>query len=122
MRSPGRNGSPSPDKSTPPARARVWSYIVTVPCAQLFDAGKCGCLDYDLEEGDDYQVILNLLGLLQEELGKPGALPGFDPEIQRKVAKSICTRPLSEGDHLQVNHSIRIRSQISNSLLLMKTC
>lgn len=75
-----------------------------MPFAQLFDAGKCGCLDYNLEEGDDYRVILNMLGLLQEDLDKPGALPDFDSETQRKVAKSICTRPLSEGDHLQVKY------------------
>lgn len=59
------------------------------------ESGQCGCLDYDLDNGDDYLYISEVLGLT-ETLGE------FDDNTHRRVIHTICTRTLSEGDHLQV--------------------
>lgn len=66
---------------------------------QLMESGQCGCLDYDLENGDDYLQISEVLGL-RETLGD------FDDNTHRRVIHTICTRTLSEGDHLQSSSSL----------------
>lgn len=59
-------------------------------------SGTCGCLDYDLKEGDDYLRIVHALA------GVPELLDEFDSNIQRKVAAVICNGVSNFGDHLQV--------------------
>lgn len=59
---------------------------------------RCGCLDYDLSQGDDYLFILDLLVFTGD------ALESLDADTKRKVVGMICDAPIAEGDHLQVQH------------------
>lgn len=62
----------------------------------MFSSGTCGCLDFDLTQGDDYIVILhNVLFATQ-------LLKDFDTNTQRMVVDRICNTPVALGDHDQV--------------------
>lgn len=56
----------------------------------------CGCLDYDLTQGDDYLVLMSKIAFLPEYLAD------FSEDIKRKVVSKLCTGVTNDGDHLQV--------------------
>lgn len=64
---------------------------------QLFSSGTCGCLGFDLTQGDDYLAILNSMILV------PQLLENFDARTQRWVVDRMCSSPLALGDHVQVH-------------------
>lgn len=74
-----------------PRRARI-SQGITPPV-------RCGCLDYDLTEGDDYIMLLE--SMLSKQLLDP-----FDADTKRTVVSMICDAPVNPGDHLQVSNGI----------------
>lgn len=63
--------------------------------AQLFASGQCGCLDYDLTQGDDYEAIYNALSL-DPVIGDESV------DTKRKVVALICSSTSNDGDHLTV--------------------
>lgn len=56
----------------------------------------CGCLDFDLTQGDDYLTVLNTMAFLGDYIGD------FPAETKRKVVASLCSGLMNDGDHLQV--------------------
>lgn len=56
----------------------------------------CGCLDYELESGEDFQRVLDRL-IFARRLLEP-----FDASTTREVVSIVCNAPIAEGDHLQV--------------------
>lgn len=63
---------------------------------QLFSAGVCGCLDYDLTQGDDFIHIYNRLSAMDRYL------KDYDDETKRQVVEIVCNATINDGDHLQV--------------------
>lgn len=57
---------------------------------------RCGCLDYDLTQGDDYITVLEYMKLGSD------LLEGHDEDTKRTVVKMICDSNTNPGDHLQV--------------------
>lgn len=66
-------------------------------------SGTCGCLDYNLEEGDDYLTVMNALPSV------PDMLDGFDTDTQRKVVDALCNGVTNYGDHLQVQYTTALQ-------------
>lgn len=64
--------------------------------AQLFASGQCGCLDYDLTQGDDYETVYNRLDMIDDVMGDASA------DTKRQVVELICGSAVNDGDHLQV--------------------
>ena len=64
---------------------------------QLMSSGACGCLGYDLTQGDDYKTILDLLCFAEFFIGTYGE------DIQRQVVEILCSGVVNYGDHSQVN-------------------
>lgn len=65
---------------------------------QVFKSGVCGCLDYDLTQGDDYQTIFDTMYLMNYYLGDE------DDDTKRKVVELICSSTINDGEFLQVRH------------------
>ena len=65
----------------------------------------CGCLDHDLESGEDYLEVMDSLVLVED------LLESFDEDTTREVVSVICSAPMAEGDQLQVRAS---RSRLRN--------
>ncbi|CAM9131049.1 unnamed protein product, partial [Discosporangium mesarthrocarpum] len=64
---------------------------------ELYEQGYCGCIDLDLEQGDDFNLVLDSLSL-QEKIIKPAM---YDEPTRRQVAKLLCNFPVNDGDHVQ---------------------
>lgn len=73
----------------------VWLGVARV--VQLLESGKCGCLDYDLTQGDDYKSIMNSMVFVSGYIGD------FSEDVQRSVVATLCNGIANDGDHLQVN-------------------
>ena len=58
--------------------------------------GTCGCLAYDLTQGDDYKTIMAELAYGDVLLG------GFSDDIQRQIVEMICSGVLNYGEQGQV--------------------
>lgn len=63
---------------------------------QVFSTGVCGCLDYDLTQGDDYRQIYDRLSALRRYIHE------FDEDTKRQVIEILCSATINDGDHLQV--------------------
>lgn len=64
---------------------------------QLLLGGTCGCLEYDLQNGDDWKEIMSKMIFLGD------LLKGFDDVVKKKVVATLCQGVVNEGDHLQVD-------------------
>lgn len=64
--------------------------------AQVVSSGMCGCLGYDLTQGDDYETIFNNMVLMDEVIGDA------DADTKRQVVAAMCSTTINDGDHLQV--------------------
>ena len=60
-------------------------------------SGTCGCLSYDLTQGDDYKTVMALLAYMEFYIG------GYSDDIQRQVVEIICSGVLNFGEHSQVS-------------------
>ncbi|CAM9627145.1 unnamed protein product, partial [Pylaiella littoralis] len=66
---------------------------------ELFASGRCGCLDYDLTQGDDYEAIYTAL-YIDYYMGDASS------DIKRQVVALICGSIVNNGDHLQASSSL----------------
>lgn len=70
---------------------------------QVLASAQCGCLDYDLTQGDDYITVMNTMSFV------PQYLADFDEDTQRRVVSALCSGLVNDGDHLQVSlHKMRV--------------
>ncbi|CAM9999705.1 unnamed protein product, partial [Ectocarpus fasciculatus] len=67
---------------------------------ELLSGGQCGCLGYDLTQGDDYEYVYNNIVELDDLIGD------FDADVKRQVVAMLCTTPMNDGDHLQASSSL----------------
>lgn len=67
-------------------------------CLQLYSTGTCGCIDYDLSQGDDYQTIYNSIVFLSDYVSGMN----LDDDTKREITKAFCGMKVNDGDHLQV--------------------
>lgn len=63
---------------------------------QLVSRGQCGCLGYDLTQGDDYEI------LYESMMGLDGVIGSYDADTKRQVVAAVCNSTIAIGDHLQV--------------------
>lgn len=64
---------------------------------QILADGTCGCLGYDLSQGDDWKTIYNSMSFVSDYIGD------FDDDTKRQVVAALCTGTVNDGDHLQVH-------------------
>lgn len=64
--------------------------------AQLFATGQCGCLDYDLTQGDDWETIYNAMGF-------DAIISEYDNDTKRAVIKTVCNSSIYLGEHMHVS-------------------
>lgn len=81
--------------------------------AQLLASGQCGCLDYDLTQGDDYIEVYNRLDLIDDLIGDA------PDDIKRQVVAIICSTTVNDGDHLQVRLRFYTRPLVLHSKLMV---
>eukprot|EP00903_Cladosiphon_okamuranus_P021957 g20189.t1 len=71
------------------------------PIDELFSSGQCGCLGYDLTQGDDWQAIYyNSVVDFDDVIGN------FDNDTKRAVVAAVCASTIYDGDHLQAGSSL----------------
>ncbi|CBN79225.1 TYRosinase family member (tyr-4) [Ectocarpus siliculosus] len=61
---------------------------------------RCGCLGYNLTEGNDYERIYHTMSVIDDVIGD------YDADTKRQVVEAICTTTLVDGDHLQASSSL----------------
>ena len=67
---------------------------------QVMSSGTCGCLGYDLTQGDDYKTILDMLCFAEFFIGT------YSEDIQRQVVEILCSGVVNYGEHSQVNEVV----------------
>ncbi|CAM9494069.1 unnamed protein product [Ectocarpus sp. 6 AP-2014] len=67
---------------------------------EILSTGQCGCLGYDLTQGNDYEDIYDRLTMADSILGD------VDDDVKREVTSIICSTPANDGDHLQASSSL----------------
>lgn len=77
-----------------------------ISCLQVLASGTCGCLDYDLSQGDDWRTIYDNMAFVDDYIGD------YDDDIKRQVVAALCTGTVNDGDHLQVRSLYR-RSRLT---------
>ena len=89
-------------KIRPPHCASLLAPLFSFTCiwqctgAQLLANYKCGCLDYELTEGEDYKDIIPHVQFFEHYMG------GFSETVQRHVVEILCHGVVNLGDMLQV--------------------
>lgn len=63
---------------------------------QLLSDGTCGCLGYDLTQGDDYKLIIPQLASLEFLIGE------CTEDVKREVVELICSGVVALGEMDQV--------------------
>lgn len=71
-------------------------------CPQVFEAGMCGCLGYDLFQGDDWQTIY-----YNSTINFDDVLSEYDDDTKREVVAAVCSSTIHDGDHLTVSFFCR---------------
>ncbi|CAM9834525.1 unnamed protein product [Ascophyllum nodosum] len=66
----------------------------------VLESGTCGCLDFDLKSGDDYETILPTMLFMESFIGD------YDEDTQRAVIDTLCNDLSNDGDHLQASSSL----------------
>lgn len=77
---------------------------------QLYATGQCGCLDYDLTQGDDWETIYN-------EMGFASIISEYDDDTKRTVVEAVCGSTIFFGEHLHVS-CVPYRSEHLNLMFL----
>ncbi|CAM9151095.1 unnamed protein product [Choristocarpus tenellus] len=62
---------------------------------EVMERGYCGCLGYNLDSGDDFKLIRDVMFLV------PNLLESYDSNTQREVINILCSAPIDDGDQLQ---------------------
>ena len=62
----------------------------------MLESGTCGCLDFDLKSGNDYETIMPTMAFMESLIGD------YDEDTQRAVIDTLCNGLSNDGDHLQV--------------------
>lgn len=75
----------------------------------------CGCLDYNLEQGDDYLTLMAGMDHVEEIIG------AYDESTKREVVGIICSAHVADGDHLQVRHKLGFRCTLPRRRTLRRT-
>lgn len=75
----------------------LFGFILSAALFQIFERKQCGCLDYNLEDGDDYLTIKNSFVHLSSWIDD------FPGDVQREVVATLCNGVMNDGDHLQVS-------------------
>lgn len=70
--------------------------VCTTP--QVFESGMCGCLGYDLFQGDDWQTIY-----YNSTINFDDVLSEYDDDTKRSVVAAVCASTIHDGDHLTVS-------------------
>ena len=60
-------------------------------------SGTCGCLGYDLTQGDDYKTVMTKLDYVEFFIG------GFSEDIQRQVVNILCSGVVNFGEQAHVS-------------------
>ena len=68
---------------------------------QLFSSGQCGCLEYDLTQGDDWQTIYYSQGF-------DSIISEYDDDTKREVIKVVCGSTNFLGEHIGVSVSMHV--------------
>ncbi|CAM9760402.1 unnamed protein product [Ectocarpus sp. 12 AP-2014] len=68
---------------------------------ELFSSGKCGCLGYDLSQGDDWKAIYANPTLKFDDF-----ISDYDDETKRQVVAAVCASAIYDGDHLHAGSSL----------------
>lgn len=63
---------------------------------QILESKQCGCLGFDLTQGDDYVKVRN------EMVFVTSYIEDFSADTQRRVVATLCNGVMNDGDHLQV--------------------
>lgn len=63
---------------------------------QLVSLGQCGCLGYDLTQGDDYEIFYESM------MGLDSVIGSYDADTKRQVVAAMCSSTMAIGDNLQV--------------------
>eukprot|EP00752_Nemacystus_decipiens_P008279 g7402.t1 len=71
------------------------------PSDALFSSGQCGCLEFDLTQGDDWQVIY-----YNSTVDFDDVIGDYDDETKRAVVAAVCASTIFDGDHLQAGSSL----------------
>lgn len=70
---------------------------------QLFNSGQCGCLGYDLSQGDDWKTIYyNSTAEFDSIIGD------YDDDTKRAVVKEVCASTIYLGEHMHVCMRVRV--------------
>lgn len=65
---------------------------------QVYARGQCGCLGYDLTQGDDWKTIYyNSTGDFDSYISE------YDDDTKRRVIAEICSSTTTNGEHLHVS-------------------
>ncbi|CAM9241469.1 unnamed protein product [Ectocarpus sp. 12 AP-2014] len=68
---------------------------------ELFSTGKCGCLGYDLSQGDDWKTIYT-----NSIVDFDAVIGDFDDDTKRQVLAALCVSTMFDGDHLHGGSSL----------------
>lgn len=58
----------------------------------------CGCLGFDLFQGDDWQTIY-----YNSTINFDDVLSEYDDDTKREVVAAVCSSTIHDGDHLTVS-------------------
>ncbi|CAN0043472.1 unnamed protein product [Pylaiella littoralis] len=64
-------------------------------------SGQCGCLGYDLTQGDDWRTVYN-----NSWTDFEGAVGEYDDETKRAVVEAVCESTIFFGDHIHAGSSL----------------
>ncbi|CBJ25520.1 ortho-aminophenol oxidase [Ectocarpus siliculosus] len=77
------------------------SAAVGTPADELLSSGKCGCLGYDLSQGDDWKTIYT-----NSTVDFDDVIGDYDDETKRQVVAAVCASTIFDGDHLHAGSSL----------------
>ncbi|CAM9655020.1 unnamed protein product [Pylaiella littoralis] len=67
---------------------------------EIFNSGQCGCLGYDLSQGDDWKTIYyNSTAEFDSIIGD------YDDDTKRAVVKEVCASTIYLGEHVHAGSS-----------------
>lgn len=58
----------------------------------------CGCLGYDLSQGDDWETIY-----YNSTIDYDNVISEYDDDTKRAVVAAVCASTIHDGDHLTVS-------------------
>ncbi|CAM9863802.1 unnamed protein product [Pylaiella littoralis] len=68
---------------------------------EVFSSGHCGCLGYDLKQGDDWKTIYH-----NSTMDFDSAIGKFDDDTKRSVVEAVCESTIYFGDHIHAGSAM----------------